>query len=217
MDGDILSFALLSLSSLLIIVNPLAATMVYVSLTDGMDRATKRDVAKVSCQVACAILVVFALAGSYILQLFGITLEAFQIAGGVLLFGIGIEMVNARTSRTKMTATEKYESIDAETVSVMPLAIPMISGPGSITTAVVLSNQAGQNNVFLIAVVIGAIAVSICATYVLLTHADSVTSRIGQREFRVINRVMGILLIAIAVQFVINGISAAFPMLSGGV
>ncbi|MBN1195532.1 MAG: NAAT family transporter [Methanomicrobiaceae archaeon] len=217
MDGDILSFALLSLSSLLIIVNPLAATMVYVTLTDGMDRATKRDVAKVSCQVACVILVAFALAGSYILQLFGITLDAFQIAGGVLLFGIGIEMVNARTSRTKMTATEKYESIDAETVSVMPLAIPMISGPGSITTAVVLSNQAGQNNVFLIAVVIGAIAVSICATYVLLIHADSVTSRIGQREFRVINRVMGILLIAIAVQFVINGISAAFPILSGGV
>jgi multiple antibiotic resistance protein len=217
MDGDILSFALLSLSSLLIIVNPLAATMVFVTLTDGMERATKREVAKVSCQVACAILVAFAVAGSYILQLFGITLDAFQIAGGVLLFGIGLEMVNARTSRTKMTATEKYESIDAETVSVMPLAIPMISGPGSITTAVVLSNQAGQNNMFLIAVVIGAIAVSILATYVLLTRADSVTSRIGQREFRVINRLMGILLIAIAVQFVINGISNAFPVLSGGV
>ncbi|KQC03331.1 MAG: antibiotic resistance protein MarC [Methanoculleus sp. SDB] len=217
MDGDILSFALLSLSSLLIIVNPLAATMVYVTLTDGMERAIKHDVAKVSCQVAGAILVTFAVAGSYILQLFGITLDAFQIAGGVLLFGIGIEMVNAKTSRTKMTATEKYESIDAESVSVMPLAIPMISGPGSITTAVVLSNQAGQNNVFLIAIVIGAIAASILVTYVLLTHADSVTSRIGQREFRVINRVMGILLIAIAVQFVINGISTAFPMLSGGV
>ncbi|NYT06047.1 MAG: MarC family protein [Methanomicrobiales archaeon] len=216
MDGDFLSFALLSLSSILIIVNPLGATLVYVSLTEGMAPETKREVVRVSCQVALAILLVFAVAGSIILQLFGITLDAFQIAGGVLLFGIGMEMVYAKTSRTKMTATEKYESIDAESVSVMPLAIPMISGPGSITTAVVLSNQAMQADPLWIGAVFGAIVITILCTYLSLSNADRVMNRIGQREYRVINRLMGILLIAIAVQFIINGISTAFPLLTGG-
>ncbi|MDO9550451.1 MAG: NAAT family transporter, partial [Methanoregula sp.] len=125
MTGDILSFALLSISSILIIVNPLGATLIFVSLTTHLDRPARDVVARDACRFAFIILLLIALIGTWILQLFGITLEAFRIAGGILLFGIGMEMVYAKTSRTKLTATEKYESRETEDISIMPLAIPM--------------------------------------------------------------------------------------------
>ncbi|MDT8357211.1 MAG: NAAT family transporter [Methanomicrobiaceae archaeon] len=216
MDGDLLSFILLSFSSLFIIVNPLGATLFFVSLTEEVSREDRATMAKEACIIAAAILLLFAIAGTYILLLFGITLEAFRIAGGILLFGIGMEMVYARPSRTKMTATEKYEGIDAESIAVMPLAIPIISGPGAIATTVVLTNEAFQYHVFSFAIVILSIILTIGITYLLLRNSEKISERIGQREYRVINRLMGILLIAIAVQFVITGISIIFPALTQG-
>jgi multiple antibiotic resistance protein len=157
---------------------------------------------------------VFALFGGIILQLFGITIEAFRIGGGILLFLIGMEMVYARTSRTKLTATEKYESMEAEDISVTPLAIPMIAGPGAITTTIVLMNEA-VGSVPEMAMILIAIIVATILTYMMMIRSESIVSKIGQKEFRAINRVMGILLIAIAVQFVISGLSSAFPALAG--
>ena len=216
MAGDLLSFTLLTLSSILIIVNPLAATLVYVSLTTGLDKPARDTIAKDSCRFALMILLFFAVLGTWILQIFGISLEAFRIAGGILLFGIGMEMVYAKTSRTKLTATEKYESRENDDVAILPLAIPMIAGPGAITTTIVLMNEAVVMTPFAIAVVFAAIVVSIVITYYMMRNSDYIMKRIGQREYRVINRLMGMLLIAIAVQFVINGIKLAFPLLTGG-
>lgn len=214
MPGDPVTFALLSLSSVIIIVNPLGATLTYVSLTSGMDLPARIKVAKESCWYAFLILLVFALLGGIILQLFGITIEAFRIGGGILLFLIGMEMVYARTSRTKLTATEKYESMDAEDISMTPLAIPMIAGPGAITTTIVLMNEA-VGSVPDMAMILTAIVIAILLTYLMMIRSESIVSRIGQKEFRAINRLMGILLIAIAVQFVISGLSSAFPVLAG--
>jgi multiple antibiotic resistance protein len=214
MAGDMVTFALLSLSSILIIVNPLGATLTYVSLTTSLDPAAKLKVAEESCRYALIILFAFALAGGIILQLFGITIEAFRIGGGILLFVIGMEMVYARTSRTKLTATEKYESMDAEDISVTPLAIPMIAGPGAITTTIVLMNEA-TGSASRIAFILVSIVIAILVTYFMMARSDFIVSRIGQKEFRAINRLMGMLLIAIAVQFVIAGLTAAFPVLSG--
>lgn len=214
MPGDPVTFALLSLSSVIIIVNPLGATLTYVSLTSGMDVPARIKVAKESCWYAFLILLVFALLGGIILQLFGITIEAFRIGGGILLFLIGMEMVYARTSRTKLTATEKYESMDAEDISMTPLAIPMIAGPGAITTTIVLMNEA-VGSVPDMAMILTAIIIAILLTYLMMIRSESIVSRIGQKEFRAINRLMGILLIAIAVQFVISGLSSAFPVLAG--
>jgi multiple antibiotic resistance protein len=216
MVGELESFILLSVSSIFILVNPVGATLFYVSLTEGLDPVSRRMMAREACIVAMTVLLLFALAGTWILQLFGITLSAFRIAGGLLLFGIGMEMVYAKVSRTKLTATEKYESIDTEGIAVMPLAIPIISGPGSITTAIVLANEAVSVHVLAIGVVIASILLTIGVTYLLLLNAEKISSRIGQREYRVINRLLGILLIAIAVQFVISGIQIAFPALVGG-
>ena len=216
MAGDIVSFVLLSLSSIIIIVNPLGATLIYVSFTSDMDQTLRDTIATDACRFALIILLIVAVLGTWILQLFGITLEAFRIAGGILLFGIGMEMVYAKTSRTKLTATEKYESRDMEDVAVMPLAIPMIAGPGAITTTIVLMNEAIAITPIAIGIVFASILISIGITYFMMRNSDYIMKKIGQREYRAINRLLGMLLIAIAVQFVINGIRLAFPILNGG-
>jgi len=216
MAGDILSFSLLTLSSIIIIVNPLSATLIYVSLTANLDPSVKVTIAKDSCRFALMILLSAAILGTWILQLFGITLEAFRIAGGILLFGIGMEMVYAKVSRTKLTATEKYESRENDDVAIMPLAIPMIAGPGAITTTIVMMNEAISMTLFAIGVVLVSIMFSTGVTYYMMRNSDYIMKHVGQREYRAINRLMGMLLIAIAVQFVINGIKIAFPLLTGG-
>lgn len=214
--ADLLTFGLLSLSSLLIIVNPLAVALIYVSLTDMMEKTDRLKVAYDASRVALLVMLTFAIAGGLILQLFGISLEAFRVAGGILLFGIGMEMVYAKTSRTKMTATEKYEGIDTDEVSIVPLAVPMISGPGTITTVIVLMNEASYLGMYAYAIVILLCPFVIGISYYMMKNADIITKYIGPREYRVIGRLMGILLIAIAVQFVITGLRTAFPILVGG-
>ncbi|MCX6691981.1 MAG: NAAT family transporter [Methanoregula sp.] len=210
-----ITFALLALSSIIIIVNPLGATLIYVSLTTSLDRAQKDVIAKDSCRFALIVLLIVAVLGAWILQLFGITLEAFRIAGGILLFGIGMEMVYAKTSRTKLTATEKYESRDTDDIAIMPIAIPMIAGPGAITTTIVMMNEAQAMTPVAVAVVIISLVLSIAITYAMMKNSDYIMTKVGQREYRAINRLMGMLLIAIAVQFIINGMKIAFPLLGG--
>jgi multiple antibiotic resistance protein len=214
MPRDLISFSLLTLSSIIILVNPVGAMLVYNSLTASMNHLNRRRVAAYACRLSAGVLIFFTLFGTALLNLFGITVHAFTIAGGVLLFGIGMEMVYARVSRAKITATEKYESIDAEEVSSMPLAFPMISGPGTITTVIVLSQETpGLPVPVHLGIIIGGVLVTILLTYLLMISADTFSHRIGEREYRVVNRLMGIMLMAIAVQFMINGISSAFPSL----
>lgn len=214
MADDLVSLSLFTLSSIMIVVNPIGAMLVYNSLTESMDRENRHRVAVSACRLSLIVLIFFTLFGSSLLSLFGITIDAFTIAGGILLFGIGMEMVYARTSRAKMTATEKYESIDAEEVSSMPLAFPMISGPGTITTVIVLSRDAPiMTEPGRLGIIVGSVLITMVVTYLLLISADRFTRQISQREYRVVNRLMGILLMAIAVQFIINGISHAFPSL----
>jgi multiple antibiotic resistance protein len=215
MAGEVLSFALLAISSILIIVNPLGATLIYVSLTTNIDKPMRDSIVRNSCRFALFILLAVAVLGAWILQIFGISLEAFRIAGGILLFGIGMEMVYAKTSRTKLTATEKYESQDMEDIAIMPLAIPMIAGPGAITTTIVLMNEAITLTPLAVLVVFLSVILSIVITYYMMRNSDYIMSKVGQREYRAINRLMGMLLIAIAVQFVLTGIRTAFPLLAG--
>ncbi|RQD84900.1 MAG: MarC family protein [Methanocalculus sp. MSAO_Arc2] len=213
---DLLTFILLSLSSIFIVVNPLAVTLIYVTLTDTMDAEARMQVVYEANRVALVVILLFAIAGGAILQLFGITLEAFRIGGGILLFGIGMEMIYAKTSRTKMTATEKYEGIDADDIGLVPLAIPLIAGPGTITTVIVLMNEATDLGIEASMAVLLLCPAVILVNFYMMKHADLITKYIGPREYRVIGRLMGMLLIAIAVQFVITGLQKAFPILVGG-
>jgi multiple antibiotic resistance protein len=127
-----------------------------------------------------------------------------------------MEMVCAKTSHTKLMAVEKYESRDMEDIAIMPLAIPMIAGMGAITTTIVLMNEATVLAPFAICMVLFSIIVFIVITYYMMRNSDYIISKVGKREYRVINPLMGLLLVAIAVQFVLTGIRTAFPLLAGG-
>lgn len=214
MTDDLISLTLFTLSSILIVVDPIGAMLVYHSLTGHMEPQNRKKVAVSACRLSTVVLIFFTIFGSSLLALFGITIEAFTIAGGVLLFGIGMEIVYAKTSRARMTEAEKHESVEAEEVSSMPLAFPMIAGPGTITTVIVLSKNVSLiSEPVRLVIILGSVLITMTFTYLLLVSSEQFTSRIGQREYRVVSRLMGILLMAIAVQFLINGISTAFPSL----
>jgi len=214
MTDDLISLTLFTLSSILIVVDPIGAMLVYHSLTGHMDPVNRRRVAVSACRLSTIVLLFFTIFGSGLLSLFGITIEAFTIAGGVLLFGIGMEIVYAKTPRARMTEAEKHESIEADEISSMPLAFPMIAGPGTITTVIVLSkNSSVLTDPVHLGIILGSVLVTMILTWLLLVFSEKFTTRIGQREYRVVSRLMGILLMAIAVQFLINGISQAFPSL----
>jgi len=205
---NLLSFALLTFSSIFILIDPITVTIVFVSLVKDVDRAHQRAIARDASLYALVILLVFALAGPIILQLFGITLAALRIAGGVLLFLIGIEMVYARVSYTKQPVQQSAEAY-AEDVAATPLAIPIIAGPGAITTVIVLTGDATELGWPAIAIVLGAIFLVIFAVYYAMVHSYIIAGGIREKEFKVVNRVLGLLLLAIGVQFIINGIITA--------
>jgi multiple antibiotic resistance protein len=206
---DLLSFALLTFSSIFILIDPITVTLVFVSLIRDVDRAHQRAIARDASLYALAILLVFAIGGYWILQLFGITLAALRIGGGVLLFLIGIEMVYARVSYTKEPVSQSAEDY-AENVAVTPLAIPIIAGPGAITTVIVLTGDSADLGWPAIAIVVAAILVVIYVVYYAMVHSYIIAGGIREKEFKVVNRVLGLLLLAIGVQFIIIGIKAAF-------
>jgi multiple antibiotic resistance protein len=206
---DLVSFALLTFSSIFILIDPITVTLVFVSLIRDVDRAHQRAIARDAALYALVILLVFAIGGYWILQLFGITLAALRIGGGVLLFLIGIEMVYARVSFTKQPVPQSAEAY-AEDVAVTPLAIPIIAGPGAITTVIVLTGDGAELGWPAIATVIAAIFVVIYVVYYAMVHSYIIAGGIREKEFKVVNRVLGLLLLAIGVQFIITGIKAAF-------
>jgi len=206
---DLLSFALLAFSSIFILIDPITVTIFFVSLIKDVNRVHQRKIARDASLYALAILLVFAVGGYGILQLFGITLAALRIGGGVLLFLIGIEMVYARVSYTKQPIPQSAEAY-AEDVAVTPLAIPIIAGPGAITTVIVLIGDAAGLGWPAIAIVFAAIFVVIGVVYYAMIYSYVITRGIREKELKVVNRVLGLLLLAIGVQFIITGIKAAF-------
>jgi len=206
---DLLSFALLTFSSIFILIDPITVTLFFVSSIKDVSRVHQRKIARDASLYALAILLVFAIGGYGILQLFGITLAALRIGGGVLLFLIGIEMVYARVSYTKQPIPQSAEAY-AEDVAVTPLAIPIIAGPGAITTVIVLIGDAAGQGWPAISIVFAAIFVVIGVVYCAMIYSYVITRGIREKELKVVNRVLGLLLLAIGVQFIITGIKAAF-------
>jgi multiple antibiotic resistance protein len=149
------------------------------------------------------VLTVFALLGGTIFQLFGITIHAFRIAGGVIFFGIGMDMLQAKRSRVKTTEEEEREGMTKEEVGVTPLGIPMITGPGAITTVMVLMTQAGDP--FFVGILFTAILLVLMLTFVVLSAAPRVVGFFGQTGLNVMTRIMGLLVTVIAVQFIVDG------------
>jgi len=196
-------FALLAFTSLLAIINPLGAIPLYVALTGHYTREHRMATLRRGITTALLVLLVFALAGTHILQFFGITRQAFQIAGGILFFGIGMDLLQARRSREKTTEAEETESSSKEDVGIIPLGLPTLAGPGAITTVIALNGQATtwmeSLSVYL------AIIVVLVVCWIVLAASPALTKRMGQTGLNVMTRLMGLLVMVVGAQFVING------------
>jgi len=202
--AELLQFFLIAFASIFVLVDPFAAIPTFLVLTADSSPMRRRHMAMRAAWTCFIVLAVFGIAGSLIFKLLGITLPAFKIAGGIILGIIGLDMVQARRSPTKETPGDAEESLDKEDVGIIPLGIPMLAGPGSISTVMVLISQAPHWRHS--AVILCAIAITSAISYVILAAADRVRSLLGETGIRILTRLMGLLLTAIAVQFVLNGL-----------
>lgn len=204
MTASRLSELFLVFTSVLFIVDPFAVIPSFLAMTAKDDAATRRLMARRGAITVAIVLVVFALSGSLIFKLFGITIGAFKIAGGILI-GLGaLDMVQAQRSPQKETPLETAEGIERHDVGILPLGIPMLAGPGAISTVMVLAGQA--TTPVQVLTVYAAILLTAFISYHTLAAATFVERRLGVTGMRILTRLMGLVLCAIAVQFIVDGL-----------
>jgi multiple antibiotic resistance protein len=193
----------------LVIIDPVGTAPLFVSLTEGRSEAERRRTARAGVLVATGVLFVFALVGKELLAALGVSLAAFRIAGGALLFLVAIDMVFARQSGLRSTTwSEDAEAHQRADVSVFPLAIPLIAGPGAIASVMLLMGEAA-GSLLAKAAVLAVLALVLLVTYLCLRAAGQVVRLLGITGTNVVGRVLGIVLAALAAQFIIDGVRAA--------
>lgn len=208
---ELLSFSLLSLSAVFFVVDPMGVVPVFVAMTQR-DSVDKRNaMARRAALTAFVILTVFAVAGTVIFRLLGVTLGAFKVAGGILLLLTSIEMLRAQQVRTRIIPEEEQEGAEKDDVAIFPLAIPLLAGPGAIATVTALMGRAGRT-LFMVPVIVS-IAVTCVASYWMLRAATRISGVLGVTGLNVMNRVIGLIIGAIAMQFVFDGLKDTFPRL----
>jgi multiple antibiotic resistance protein len=210
-NRELLTFALASFSAVFVVVDPFAAVPFFLAMTSGDDLARKRETAKRAAVAAGLILTVFALGGALVFRLLGISLGAFKIAGGVLLLIMAVDMLRTRPSEARITAGEVESGREKEDVAIVPLAIPLLAGPGSIATVVVLMGRARSAHAWHAVAVLAAIAFTAAASYLILAGASRVDRVFGKTGLNILERVAGLLLAAIAIQFMIDGLGESLP------
>lgn len=201
--GTLIAFFVAAFSGVFTIVNPFSTASVFLAMTQGDSKKKKKAMARKACITAAVVLIVFGLAGTFILNFFSITLEAFKIAGGILVFGVGYGMVTAQ-KKAFDSEQEKKEAMSKEDISIIPLAIPMMSGPGAMTTAMVLMLQA-SGFLQMLAVVVAVIIVCLI-TYLLLLRASILERVLGETGKLIMNKILGLIVLVVGIQFVINGV-----------
>jgi multiple antibiotic resistance protein len=200
-------FALVTFTSVLFIVDPVAAIPTYLVITQQETPAERRRTARRACIAMTVLLVVFAATGTMLFQAFGITLPAFRTAGGLILWFVAMDMLHGER-RTQEGRDEVYEGQIKEDVALTPLAIPMLAGPGAISTAIVLAGQA--RGVVQTVMVYVSIILTGLISYLSLRLGEPLLGRLGKTGIRVVTRIMGLILAAVAVQFVFSGVREAF-------
>ncbi|HXQ79336.1 MAG: MarC family protein [Thermoplasmata archaeon] len=192
------------------LVDPVGALPFFVSLTDGFDEADRGIVIRRAVTVLGTVLMVFALVGRFLFSAFGLTLAAFEIAGGILLFIVAFDMLHGEVTRTKLTSEDRDEAIARrDEISVVPLGIPLLAGPGAISTVMIYEGS-DAGDPFAVLAVFVAIAITTAATYFILRYGQRIFRYLGKTGIMAMTRVLGLLLAAVGVQFVINGIFGAF-------
>jgi MarC family membrane protein len=212
--SNLLQFSFVALTSIFFLVDPIAAVPTFLIITANADPEHRERMARRAAWTCFIVLSSFTLAGSLIFRLFGITLPAFKIAGGLILLLIGIDMLQARRSKTKETPTETQEGADKEDAGIIPLGVPILAGPGSISTVMVL--MGGASAWWYAIPIVAAIAIVAVVSYWALAGADRVRGYLRETGIGILTRMMGLLLTAIAVQFMLNGLTDIGVVKSGG-
>ena len=205
-----LTFFIYAFTSIFAIVNPVSSVMAFISMTSHLSQADKTYIAKRSVVIACIIAIIFSISGEIILKLFNITADSLRVAGGVLLFLVAIDMLFARTTRESITSEELKDASQRENISVFPIAMPLLTGPGAITTIIVLIRTA--ENIDSKLIVIGAILLTFFITFLIFRFSDYFNKVVGMTGMLVMTRLMGLFLGAIAVDFISTGIKGIFNL-----
>jgi len=208
---DLPSYALLATGSLFAILSPLGTVPTFLALTEGDTTQERVSMAGRACALAFVVMAAFSLFGSSILNAFAVGVPALQIAGGIVILRVGLEMMSG--VRHRLTAAEREEGTTKDDVAVTPLAVPVLCGPGVLTTGIVLESQA--DGALQVASLLAIEAAIFALTYFLLWAAARYSVFVGQIALRVVGRLMGLLLATVAIQFVLNGARGAFPGVFG--
>lgn len=203
--NELLVFSISVFTGFFAIMNPLANTPIFIALTDGMDGKEKKTVAIKSTVIAFIIVASFVIMGKYIFELFGITVPAFKITGGILLFYVGFEML--MSTRSKIHSVDNKEQSTG--IAVSPLAIPILAGPGTIVTAM---NNVNNTDFLHIWIVISIFAVMIFLTFLAFKYSERIVYRLGDNMIKVIGKIMGLILSIMGTDMVIVGIKYAFNL-----
>jgi len=204
MENFNISFFLLSFSSLFTLINPIGITPIILSISENMNNVEYNKIVRKGVITAYLVLFIFTLMGDIIFKFYGITINAFMIAGGILFFRNSLDMIDSKISRISSTPMETKEAEDKEDISITPIGIPIIAGPGAITSVMLLSSQTSNFyekcilhiNIFIILII----------TLIILFLGKKIATSIGTTGIRIIQRVMGLILMVISIQFIINGI-----------
>lgn len=211
MTFDDLQHYLYILFTLLVIVDPLAAVPLFIHYTDGQTKTERKQIAKVCAAAVGTVLIVSIFLGDPLLRFFGISLSSFRVGAGICILLMAIAMLNARLGGARATPEEKLEAEDKDSVAVVPLAMPILAGPGAISTMIVYSHSLQYwwelGVLTLIAILIGA---SVAATLFL---AEPIAHRVGKTGINIATRILGLILIAVAVEFMATGLRELFPVL----
>ncbi|MEY4631875.1 MAG: hypothetical protein RIQ81_1995 [Pseudomonadota bacterium] len=195
--------------AIFVIIDPFAVVPIYLSLTEGYSPEALRQTRRKASMLALGILMTFALTGTAIFKMFGITLPAFQIAGGILLLLLGIAQLNS--SRERVQPEEQYEGMARDDISVFPLGMPLLAGPGAISTVVLFASEV-KGTTSLVALLVALVA-ALGLSHLTLKGAPLLYKLLGRTGLNLLTRIMGVILTAVAVQFIINGLTGAFPFL----
>lgn len=206
-QAPIVRFSVLALSSIFFLVDPFAAIPSFLAITESADAVRRRRMARKGTLTCFIVLTSFAVAGQLIFRMFGITLPAFEIAGGLILLLIGLDMLEARRSPTQETHGDTEEATAKEDAGIVPLGIPMLAGPGAISSVMVLVGQVPAFWGWQMGAILGSITITALVSYWVLAGAGKVRDVLGETGIRILVRIMGLLLVALAMQYFVNGIT----------
>ena len=208
-----IQFFILCLTTFFTLINPIGIAPILLVMTERFSKEEKINIAWKGSLTAFITLIIFSILGSVIFNIFGITIEAFQIMGGILFFRSGFRMSEAKIGRSRTTPMEREESQESDDLAITPIGIPLIAGPGAITASMLLSSQTPQ--LYSYATLGVSIFLVLTVVYLILRNGGLLMKALGYTGMRVIQRLMGLVLMVIAVQFVINGVmSILSPLFS---